>query len=55
MKIKNVRDGNLTSCGTYSGTGETLYSKQTDYYHSQEVEKVIHKALDYWFTANPCV
>ncbi len=28
-------------------------SKQTSYYHSPEVEAVIHKALDYWFTAKP--
>lgn len=28
-------------------------SKQTAYYHSPEVETVIRKALDYWFTARP--
>ena len=28
-------------------------SKQTSYYHSPEVEKVIHRAMDYWFTAKP--
>lgn len=31
-----------------------LYSsKQTAYHHSPEVERVIHRALDYWFTARP--
>lgn len=29
------------------------HSRQTSYYHSPEVEKVIHKALNYWFTAKP--
>lgn len=28
-------------------------SKQTSYYHSPKVEAIIHKALDYWFTAKP--
>lgn len=28
-------------------------SRQTDYYHSSQVEEAVHRALDYWFTAEP--
>lgn len=51
---KSVPAGNLKIHAERISELVKLYnSDQTSYYRSSEVEAVIHKALNYWFTAKP--